>query len=162
MTVLKPMTKAERQELAKLVRLRAKIAKDEIDQRATRLLADVETQLAASYPANHEAWAEITERAEKSIIAADAEIAHRCRALRIPENFRPRIALSWYGRGENAMGDRRAELRKTPKWSWRPARKPPRFRLTDTLLNSLPTLPRGHSNRPNPGRFSTLCRQLMS
>lgn len=112
MTVLKPMSKGERLELAKLVRLRGKVAKDDIDQRAARLLADVEAQLAARYPANHEAWAEITERAKKSIAAADAEIAHRCRALGIPENFRPGIALSWYSRGENAMRERRAELRK--------------------------------------------------
>jgi hypothetical protein len=43
---------------------------------------------------------------------ADAEIGKRCRSLGIPEEFRPRLSLGWYDRGENASKARRAELRK--------------------------------------------------
>jgi lipopolysaccharide biosynthesis regulator YciM len=83
------MLKAERLELAKAVRLRVKVAKNEVDKRVTRMLADVEAQLAAQYPSAHAAWKEITKQAEDYIAQADKDIAERCRALGIPEEFRP-------------------------------------------------------------------------
>jgi hypothetical protein len=106
------MLKAERLELAKVVRLRVKVAKNEVDKRVTRVLADVEAQLAAQYPSNHAAWKEITKQAEDYIAQADKDIAERCRALGIPGEFRPGLNLAWYRRGENAVSSRRAELRK--------------------------------------------------
>lgn len=41
----------------------------------------------------------------------DAMISERCQELGIPERFRPRIGWSWLTRGENAVKERRAELR---------------------------------------------------
>lgn len=109
------MKKAEQMELARVVRLRAKIAKEDLEQHGARLIAEAEAQLAAIYPNNHPAWAEITERVEKLVLEADAEIAARCRDLGIPERFRPSINYGWYGRGENAMHYRRDELRKVAR-----------------------------------------------
>lgn len=109
-TASSPMSRVERTELAQLVKLRGRVAKEDIATREAQLLADVEAQLAARYDPRHEAWAEITERAQKAV--ADAEIAARCRELGIPEEFRPAISTTWYGRGENADRSRRAELRK--------------------------------------------------
>lgn len=106
------MTRAERDHLTKLVNRRTRLARQDIEARQAQLLADVESQLAAQYGLRHEAWADVTERAKKAVAEADAEIAVRCRELGIPENFRPSINVSWYGRGENADRDRRAELRK--------------------------------------------------
>lgn len=106
------MSRSERVELAKVVRLRARVAKDDVGVREAQLLADVEQQLAARYKATHEAWAEVTAAAKAAVGAADAEVARRCRELGIPEEFRPSLGLSWYGRGENADKNRRAELRK--------------------------------------------------
>jgi hypothetical protein len=109
---LSRMTAAERLELGKLVRLNAKVAKDDAAARGQWLLADAETKLAARYKADEEAWADITAAAEKAVEEADAAIAALCRARGIPEDFRPGLHLSWYGRGENASRERRAELRK--------------------------------------------------
>jgi hypothetical protein len=106
------MTKAERLELGKLIRLRANVAKADVAQMEARHLADIEAQLAAEYSANHSAWAEITASAKQAVAKADAEIAERCRELGIPEKLRPSLHLGWGGRGENADRDRRAELRK--------------------------------------------------
>jgi len=94
------------------VRLRVKVTKNEVDKHVTRMLADVEAQLAAQYPSTNAAWKEITKQAEDYIAQVDKEIAERCRALGIPEEFRPGLSLSWYRRGENAVSSRRAELRK--------------------------------------------------
>ena len=83
------MTKAERLELGKVVRLRAKVAKDDAEAQGRRLLADFEAQLAARYPENNPAWAEITATARQAVEDADAKIAQLCRSLGIPEEFRP-------------------------------------------------------------------------
>jgi hypothetical protein len=112
MTQGNSMVKSERDSLAKLVRDRARVAKNEIESHAGRVLATIEAQLAATYPENHAAWADVTEHAERVIAKADAQIAQRCREIGIPERFRPSIECRWYKRGENAMADRRAELRK--------------------------------------------------
>lgn len=105
------MTKAERLELGKVVRLRAKVAKDDAEAQGRRLLADFEAQLAARYPENNPAWAEITATARQAVEEADAQIAQLCRSLGIPDEFRPGINCYWHGRGENAEKQRRAELR---------------------------------------------------
>ena len=106
------MTRRDREDLQKIARMRAKVAKDGVAVREAELLADVEKQLAARYGSNHEAWAEITADAEARIAEADREIAKRCRDLGIREEFRPRLNLYWLGRGENGDRERRAELRK--------------------------------------------------
>ncbi len=107
------MTRAERVELAKLARMRAKVARTEVDQRAAELRADVERQLSATYQFGDEAWRDVTAAAQAAVAAADEQVAARCRELGIPDEFRPRLTVNWYGRGENATASRRAELRKT-------------------------------------------------
>jgi hypothetical protein len=109
------MTKSDRDSLAKLVRARAKVAKNEIESHAARVLATIEAQLAARYPENHPAWAEVTEHANRAVAEANIHIAQRCCELGIPERFRPSINYYWSGRGENAFNDRRAELRRAAK-----------------------------------------------
>jgi hypothetical protein len=73
------MTKAERLELSKVIRLRLKVAKDDVAQMEARHLIDIEAQLAAEFSANHSAWAEIVATAKQQVAKADAEIAKRCR-----------------------------------------------------------------------------------
>jgi hypothetical protein len=106
------MTAAERQELGKLVRANARVAKDDIDARGKSLLADAESKLAARYKVEDAAWKDITAEANRMVEEADARIAAICRERGVPEEFRPGLLLSWYGRGENAVSARRAELRK--------------------------------------------------
>ncbi len=93
------MTKTERDELARILKARARGAQSVVEQPAAALLADAEQQLATLYK-------------EQVVKGADADLARRCRALGIPEEFRPRFNISWYSRGENACKERRGELRK--------------------------------------------------
>jgi len=107
-----PMLKTERDELAKVVRLRARVAKADVDQRQAQLLADVEGRLAASFDAHDEVWADLTMLADEGIRKLDDELARRCDELGVSLEFRPFLRVQWYGRGANAEQARRAELRK--------------------------------------------------
>jgi hypothetical protein len=106
------MSKSERDDLARVVRLRAQVAREKVAQRELELLAGVEEQLAAGYQDDHELWADITKAAQNAVNEADAQIAEICRENGISEEFRPRLHLDWHRRGENASKERRAELRK--------------------------------------------------
>jgi hypothetical protein len=106
------MTKAERLELAKVVRMQAKSARARIDQRKAERLAQLEEELAAEYGHDDERWSAITEEALRLVQALDAELAEVCAAHGIRPEFRPKLQLSWYDRGENGVARRRAELRK--------------------------------------------------
>jgi hypothetical protein len=108
----KRMTRAERTELAGVVRLRAKVARADVDARKAELLADFEAQLAARYQVSDARWNEIANEAQRAVDAADAKIASVCTEFSVPPEFRPGLSLSWHGRGENAFAGRRAELRK--------------------------------------------------
>ncbi len=112
MTTSDVMTRRDRDDLAALVRRRERVAKTAAAQRSAELMADFEQKLAAVYKSTDDAWRDITETAKRVVADADAQVAQRCRDLGIPETLRPRLDLSWYGRGESASKERRAELRK--------------------------------------------------
>lgn len=106
------MSKGERDDLARVVRLREKVLKTAAAERSAWLLSDFEAQLAAEYAFDDDAvWARAKEAAQKVVDAAQAEVEARCRALGIPDQFAPGLSLGWYSRGENAVRERRAELR---------------------------------------------------
>jgi hypothetical protein len=107
-----PMTKADRANLERLARKRAKVTKTKVGERVKVLRADVEDQLSAQYEFDDSLWAELTRHANAEVAKVDAEIEKICRRLGIPEEFRPTVALSWYKRGGNAVASRRTELRK--------------------------------------------------
>jgi hypothetical protein len=110
------MTKGEREELQALVRQRQKVFNTAAEQRAAELLADFDNQLGSQYAFNDDAvWEKATKEAEHEVEKAKRKIAARCRELGIPERFAPDLELSWYHRGENAVKDRRAELRTMAK-----------------------------------------------
>jgi hypothetical protein len=111
--VTAPMTKAEREELSKLLRQRERVLKSAARQRSTELMAEFERQMAAIYSWDSDAvWKAAAEAAQAAVTAAQAEIAARCAEIGIPERFGPSIEMRWYGRGENAVKERRNELRK--------------------------------------------------
>ena len=94
-----PMSKGEREQLLKVVRMRARIAKDDVSARQAQILAEGETALARQFAEDDKAFADLT---------ADARAAE----LGIPATFRPTMNAYWFSRGENADPKRRAELRK--------------------------------------------------
>lgn len=105
------MTRRERDDLAALVRCREKVAIADVKERSAALNAEIEARLSAEFSAEDALWAEVTRAAQVEITKADAEIARRCEAIGVPAAFRPRLELSWRGRGVNADPSRRAELR---------------------------------------------------
>jgi hypothetical protein len=100
-----PMTKSERDQLSKLLEARARAANRVVEQRAAELEADVEAKLAATFEMYDPKWKDLTAAADRVVRDADAEIAARCRALGIPEAFRPGLSLWLSGRGEKRGGD---------------------------------------------------------
>lgn len=110
------MTKGERRELSTLARKRAKLLKAAAAERRAVLMADFESQLASIYtPDDDAAMKQLYATAEAAVATAGAELAERCAELGIPKRFAPSINLYWYGRGENAIKDRRVELRQVAR-----------------------------------------------
>jgi hypothetical protein len=93
--------------------MREKLAKADVDAVAAERLAEFEQQMASIYkPSDDPAWADLHAETEKVTKEAQAKINERSRELGIPERFAPGLSVGWYGRGENQMASRRAELRK--------------------------------------------------
>lgn len=105
------MTKAERDELARLVRRHEKLAKADVAGVAAERMAEFEAALAAQYDPKDARWSELYEETERAAERLNREIAVKCEASRIPASFAPRVAVDWYRRGENTLASRRAELR---------------------------------------------------
>lgn len=106
------LSRAEQQDLLRIVRQRAKLSCSQLEAHGARLLADFEAEVAAQYSVSSEAWADLTAAAKAACQAADAELARRCQELGVRPEFRPSISMSWYARGANADKERRTELRR--------------------------------------------------
>jgi hypothetical protein len=111
-----PMTKAEREDLAKLIRNREKVMKTAAAQRSAQLLAEFEQQMASVYSYDQdEIWKQATALAKAAVDEASQQITARCEELGIPARFAPCLKLEWRGRDENAVRERRDELRAVAK-----------------------------------------------
>jgi hypothetical protein len=106
------MPKGERDDLMSVVKMRARVAKAAVAQQEAQLLNQVEEELSARFRADDEAWKEITEEARLMVQQANEKIAAICRERGVRDEFAPQLGLDWYGRGSNAMRERRTELRK--------------------------------------------------
>jgi hypothetical protein len=103
--------KNEREDLAKLCRQREKLAKAEADIRAAEMRADFEKQLATIHNYNdHAVWQRAYAAAEAAVEQAQKIVEATLKDLGIPGQFAPALSIGWYGRGENAVKERRAEL----------------------------------------------------
>ena len=110
------MTAAERGNLGSLIRQRARLMKTEVKQRRLELMADFERQLSATFSYDQdETWKGAHALAEQAVKDAQVVIQERCRELNIPKEFAPTISMMWFGRGQNAVRDRRTELRTAAK-----------------------------------------------
>jgi hypothetical protein len=110
--VTQRMTRAERDELTGIVKLRARVARANVETRKAELLADFEEQIATRYQADDARWAEATATAERAVAEANAQIAAVFAANGIPSHYQPHIELWWTSRGENHTAGRRTELRR--------------------------------------------------
>jgi hypothetical protein len=108
------MTRTERQDLLQICRQRERVAKAEAVSIAARRKAEFEAQLARVYHFDEdEVWRAAHKAVKRAAQQANEQIAAHCRQLGIPSWAQPEIdEPHWYGRGENATRERRAELTK--------------------------------------------------
>lgn len=106
------MSRRDREELAKLVRRRERVAKSDARERAAQIRADAEEQLATIFRADDVRWAEAVKVAQSAVEDANAVIDRHCDEAGIPQDFRPRLRFGWSDRGSNRDVARRAELRR--------------------------------------------------
>jgi len=110
------MTKGERQELGQLIRKREKVMRAQAQERSAALLAEFDAQSAKIYHYDDDpVWAKVEAEAREAVEAAQRQINERCKELGIPEEFAPGLSFGWYGRGHNAVAQRRQELRRAAK-----------------------------------------------
>lgn len=110
------MTKGERGDLLSLIKKREKVMKTMAAERSAEMVADFEAQAAKIYSFNDDAvWEKAKQEAAAAVRVAQEAIEERCRLLGIPKEFAPGLEMGWYGRGENAVAGRLAELRRAAK-----------------------------------------------
>jgi hypothetical protein len=110
------MTKADRESLLKLARLRERVAKSGLIEVGKQLVADLEKQLDARYPFNRdEVWAEAVRAASEAFDQAQRKIEERSRQLGIPDRFAPSLGKFWFEGGEQMFKDRVIALRRIGK-----------------------------------------------
>ena len=109
----KPMTKTEREELKRLARERARVAKADASRRAADLKAMFEQELLTMYDYNRDdVWKEAVEEAKKAGEEAAAKIARRCEELGIPTAFAPSLSINWQAQGPAAVQYEQADVRR--------------------------------------------------
>jgi hypothetical protein len=131
------MTRRDREDLAKLCRQREKLAKHQVEAHKAALKADFERKLAAVYSFDqNDIWAKAAVAASAATKAAQQTIAAECQRLGIPKEFAPSIHTNWYGRGENAVPARRAELRKVADSKIEAMARDAKFRIEQFSLET--------------------------
>lgn len=112
------LSRSETHDLSMIIKDRTKVLRAHAEEQAAACMADFEKKLATEYSWDQdEAWKKATEEAQAAAMAAQKIIAERCKELGIPKSFAPRLDVSWTGRGENALNQRRTELRRVAKTS---------------------------------------------
>lgn len=112
------LSRSETHDLSMIIKDRTKVLKAHAEEQAAACMADFEKKLAAQYSWDQdETWKAAVEKANAAASACQNIIAARCEELGIPKSFAPRIEVHWAERGENAVADRRAELRRVAKTS---------------------------------------------
>jgi hypothetical protein len=91
------MTKAERDELAAVVRMRAKVTRAEIDTRRAAVVAEAEGQLATVFKAEDERWAAALAVARATVDDVNDRIKAELTAAGVPGEFHPSVGIYWSG-----------------------------------------------------------------
>ena len=106
------MTRTERQDLLQICRQQERVAKAQADAVAARRRAEFQAQLARIYSWDeNDIWKAATKAAKQFTLECGERIAAECDKLGIPRWAQPQLGEpQWWGRGENAVAERRAEL----------------------------------------------------
>jgi hypothetical protein len=112
-TVPQPMSRADREQLSRLIRQQARLGKTQAAQRAAELRADLEQQLDARYPFDKDTvWGAAYGAARRIVAEGNAGIAQRCEELGIPAEYRPSIVMGWLEQGRNILKGERTDMRR--------------------------------------------------
>ena len=110
------LSRNETHDLGMIIKDRAKVLRAHVEERVAVCMADFESKLAAVYDFDRDdVWRAAVAEAKAVVDESQAKIADRCKALGIPAQFAPSLAIEWHGRGENAITHRRTELRRVAK-----------------------------------------------
>lgn len=112
------LSRNETHDLSMIIKDRTKVLKAHAEEQAAACMAEFEKSLATIYAWDQdEIWKAAAEEAQKVVLESQKKVAERCKELGIPHAFAPAIGMTWQGRGENALSQRRAELRRVAKTS---------------------------------------------
>lgn len=90
------MTKAEREDLKRLARERARVAKADAARRTADLKASFEEQVVAHYDYDRdEVWDGVLASVKEAMAHANEQIAARAAELGIPGEFSPSVSFTW-------------------------------------------------------------------
>jgi hypothetical protein len=110
------ITDKERAEIRRHVSDREKLAMAMAAERSAELLAEFEKHISATYEwSDSEVWAEAHAKAQVAVAEAKIVIARECTLLGIPSTFQPSVHMYWSSRDEDAVNQRRTELRRVAK-----------------------------------------------
>ena len=107
------MTRTGRgKDLLHICRQQERVAKAQADAVAARRRAEFQAQLARIYSWDeNDIWKAATKAAKQFTLECGERITAECDKLGIPRRFQPQLGEpQWWGRGENAVAERRAEL----------------------------------------------------
>jgi hypothetical protein len=131
------MTKADRDDLLRLARARAKLAKVKAAEREKILVAEVEDLLVAEFEAEDQLWAEAVTVAEEAARKANEHITAQCELLGIPPRHSPRLVLGWEERrAEFKVAQRRQELRRVAQSRLAALTAAAKARIDESLLET--------------------------
>lgn len=112
---VREMTKREREDLAKLIRQRERLAKTAATERSKQLMADFEQQADRIYHWDEDdVWSRVMDGLREVVAEAQKKIADRCRELGIPGPFAPTVNASLHQQ-RAAIGSERAKMRQVAK-----------------------------------------------
>jgi hypothetical protein len=106
------LQKSDRDNLIKITKARAKVAKSKVAAATAELRADMEKKLSGQFDYEDAMWKEARDIAQQAVCDANEQIARVSDERGVPKEFRPSFSLGWLSRGMNASSSRRAELRK--------------------------------------------------
>jgi hypothetical protein len=106
------LSRQEAHDLSMIIKDRGKVLKAHVEEHAAQCLADFEGNLAKRYTWDQDTtWKEATEKAMALVTEAQKVVEQCCAEMGIPQAFAPKLHLSWQDRGENALTERRTEMR---------------------------------------------------
>lgn len=110
------LARHETHDLGMIIKERAKVLISHVASQKAAMLADFEQKIAAVYSFDQDAvWQEAMQIATEAAKKAQEMVAQRCEERGIPKPFAPGLQVYWHGRGENAVKERRDELRRVAK-----------------------------------------------